>query len=231
MSDARRMAERYARRDGLDHRYSPLRPDVWHTLQERQRALLRLLGRLGWDDLRERRVVEIGCGAGGNLLEMLRLGCMPEHLIGIELLPQRLAQARRVLPDGLRLLGGDACDIEDTALAPASQDMVLLSTVLSSVLEDAGRRALADAAWRWLRPGGGVLCYDFTIDNPRNPDVRGVPRTALRRLFPKARISAQRVTLAPPLARALCRIHPSLYPLANALPLLRTHLLAWIEKP
>ena len=120
MSDARRMAERYARRDGLDHRYSPLRPDVWHTLQERQRALLRLLGRLGWDDLRERRVVEIGCGAGGNLLELLRLGCMPEHLIGIELLPQRLAQARRVLPDGLRLLGGDACDIEDTALAPAS---------------------------------------------------------------------------------------------------------------
>ena len=62
-------------------------------------------------------------------------------------------------------------------------------------------------------------------------DVRGVPRAELRRLFPQGRLHARRVTLAPPLARALCRVHPSLYPVANALPLLRTHLLAWIEKP
>ena len=26
-----------------------------------------------------------------------------------------------------------------------------------------------------LAPGGGVLWYDFTVNNPRNPDVRGVP--------------------------------------------------------
>jgi hypothetical protein len=39
------------------------------------------------------------------------------------------------------------------------------------------------------------------------------------------------VTLAPPLARAACRLHPALYPLLNALPLLRTHRLAWIGKP
>ncbi len=41
----------------------------------------------------------------------------------------------------------------------------------------------------------------------------------------------QRVTLAPPLARPLCRMHPGLYPVANALPWLRTHVLAWIAKP
>jgi hypothetical protein len=39
------------------------------------------------------------------------------------------------------------------------------------------------------------------------------------------------VTLAPPLARAVCRGHPALYPAFNALPLLRTHALAWIGKP
>jgi hypothetical protein len=76
-----------------------------------------------------------------------------------------------------------------------------------------------------------VLWYDFTVDNPRNPDVRGVPLDEVRALFPQARISARRVTLAPPLARAVCRLSPSLYPLLNAVPLLRTHVLAWIEKP
>ena len=38
--------------------------------------------------------------------------------------------------------------------------------------------------WRWVRPGGGVLWYDFTFDNPRNPDVRGVPLARVRELFP-----------------------------------------------
>jgi hypothetical protein len=29
----------------------------------------------------------------------------------------------------------------------------------------------------------------------------------------------------------VCAWHPSLYPVFNVLPLLRTHVLAWIEKP
>ena len=45
-----------------------------------------------------------------------------------------------------------------------------------------------------------------------------------------SRIDVRRVTLAPPLARAVCAVHPSLYTLFNALPLLRTHRLAWIAK-
>ena len=40
-----------------------------------------------------------------------------------------------------------------------------------------------------------------------------------------------RLTLAPPLARLVCRVHPALYTMFNALPVLRTHVLAWLEKP
>jgi hypothetical protein len=50
-------------------------------------------------------------------------------------------------------------------------------------------------------------------------------------LFPQGRVSAERVTLAPPLARLVCRWHPSLYTMLNAVPLLRSHVLAWVEKP
>jgi hypothetical protein len=75
-----------------------------------------------------------------------------------------------------------------------------------------------------------VLWYDFTVDNPRNRDVRGVPARRVRELFPQARITAQRVTLAPPIARRVVRLHPAAWTLFNALPLLRTHQLAWIEK-
>jgi SAM-dependent methyltransferase len=233
MSDdeLRAVAERYARRASVDpsgDRYSALKPDVWQNMQQRQRAVLRLFARLGWAGVSNLHATEVGCGAGDNLLDLLRLGFAPEHLTGIELLADRHARARHRLPAATSVLLGDAAQ---AAIAPASQDLVLQFTVFSSLLDDAFQQHLADAMWRWVRPGGGVLWYDFTIDNPRNPDVRGVPLRRVRRLFPEARLWHRRVTLAPPLARLVTRLHPALYTAFNSLPLLRTHLLAWAQKP
>jgi SAM-dependent methyltransferase len=231
MSDSERepnaVVERYARRVVTD-RYSLLQPDVWQTVQERQRAMLKLFVRLGWTDLAALRLIEVGCGSGGNLQELLRLGFAPQHLTGAELLPERIERARAGLPAAVTLYEGDAMRLQITA---ESQDIVLASTVFSSLLDDAFQQRLADAMWRWVKPGGGVLWYDFTYDNPRNPDVRGVPLARLRTLFPHGRIDARRVTLAPPLSRFVVRLHPAAYSVLNALPFLRTHLLCWIAKP
>ena len=220
------VAERYARRAAGD-RYSMLRPDVWHTVQERQRAMLRLFARLGFTDLSALRLLEVGCGSGGNLQELLRLGFAPQHLSGAELLPERIAQARAGLPATVAVFEGDATQLD---LAPASFDIVFVSTVFSSLLDDAFQQRLADTMWCWVKPGGGVLWYDFTVNNPRNADVRGVPLGRVRSLFPQGRVQSKRITLAPPIARAVTRVHPALYPVFNATPLLRTHALAWIAK-
>ena len=223
------IAERYQRREraGLADRYSLLRPEVWQMLHERQRALLRVLAKRP-GSLADWRLTEVGCGAGGNLLEMLRIGFVPAHLGGIELLPERYAAARAVLPAALSLSLGNAAEADIEA---GSQDLLLQSTVFSSILDDQVQVAVAAAMWRWLKPGGAVLWYDFIVDNPRNPDVRGVPLKRVRELFPDARIKRQRLTLAPPLARIVCRLHPSAYTLLNSIPWLRTHVLAVIEKP
>lgn len=227
MNEPDAVAGRYARRAESD-RYSPLRPEVNRLLQQRRRALLGLFEAAGVADVRALRLVEVGCGSGGNLLELLQLGFAPAHLTGIELLPERWAQARARLPAALPLLQGDATQ---APIAPASQDLVMQATVFSSLLDAGFQQRLADAMWRWLKPGGAVIWYDFTLDNPRNRDVRGVPLKRVRALFPQARIRARRVTLAPPLARAACRVHPGLHDALNLLPFLRTHVLAWISKP
>lgn len=228
MNEPQAVAERYARRAAVDDRYSPLRPEVQRLLQQRQRVLVGLMARAGIGAVDGLHLTEVGCGSGGNLLELLQLGFAPQHLTGIELLPERLAQARERLPAALRLLAGDA-SLAD--IAPASQDLVLQSTVFSSLLDDAFQQRLADAMWRWLKPGGAVVWYDFTVDNPRNRDVRGVPVARIRQLFPHGLVTARRVTLAPPLARAAARVHPLLHDALNLLPLLRTHVLAWVAKP
>ena len=226
-AEAQAVAQRYARR-GPPNRYHPFNPDVMLTLQERERAMIALLRAAGIGSLAGRNVFEVGCGTGSNLLGFLRLGCEPGRLAGIELLAERHAAARRLLPDACQLFLGDAAQ---APVAPGSQDIVFQGTVFSSLLDDAYQQRLADAMWRWTRPGGGVLWYDFTVNNPRNADVRGVPLRRVRELFPQGRFDVCRVTLAPPLARAVTRLHPSLYTAFNLLPFLRTHVLAWIGKP
>lgn len=220
--------ERYARRTPLDPRYSLLNPSALLPLQDRQRATLSLFARLGLTDLPALRLLEVGCGSGGNLLDFLRMGFTADHLAGAELLPERIQAARACLPSAIDLREGDATTMD---WPEASFDIVLQATVFSSLLDDAFQQRMADAMWRWVKPGGGVLWYDFTIDNPRNPDVRGVPLDRVRALFPQGQVQARRITLAPPIARAVTRVHPVLYAVFDALPVLRTHVLAWVAKP
>lgn len=216
----------YARRPSADPRYHPLNPAQLQALQERERVLAAELRAVGLANTATLRATELGCGAGGQLLTLLRLGFRPERLSGVELLPERLAAARALLPATLRLLGGDA---REAGIAAGSQDLVLLATVLSSVRDDALQQQLADAAWRWLQPGGWIACYDLGFDNPANPDVRGMPVARLRALWPAARQCRVRwLTLAPPLARRL----PAwlIAPVNTLLPVLRTHRLVLLQK-
>ena len=127
------------------------------------------------------------------------------------------------------MLAIHAGDAAGAAIAPGSQQAVLAFTLLSSLLDAPFRTALAQQMWQWVAPGGGVLVYDFVVNNPRNPDVQGVPLAEVRRLFPQARLHSRRVTLAPPVARSL----PGgmIAPCTALLPFLRTHRLTWAVKP
>ena len=224
-----KIAERYERRKAVvGGRYARFNPEVIAGTQERQRALVSLLKTQGIADLGGLDVLEIGCGSGANLQELLLLGAKPENLVGNELLPERAEQARHMLPQAVRLFLGDASALP---FEEASFDIVYQSTVFSSILNDGLQCRIADAMWRWVRPGGGILWYDFTFNNPSNPDVRGVPLKRVRELFPRGLVTARRVTLAPPISRRVVRLHPKMYGIFNALPLLRTHVLCFIQKP
>lgn len=227
-SETGEVRARYERRKHTvePYRYSPLNPAVWQSIHERQRVMLQVFAGMGMTSFSDTKLLEVGCGTGGNLLEFLRLGFQPENLTGIELLEDRVAEANRVLPAGMVRVG----DANSVHIPSASQDIVYQSVVFSSLLDDGFRAELAARMWGWVRSGGGILWYDFIYNNPNNPDVRGVPVKQVRNLFPAGKFSMRRLTLALPIARRVCRIHPALYSLFNAFPFLRTHVLCWIQK-
>lgn len=223
--------ERYLRRDRLGRDplvYSLLRPDQYMPQQEKERVYLSILSRLDPSAIKTMMVLEIGCGGGANILQFLRWGFLPENIKGNELLADRCAQARHILPAAVEIIEGDACSLH---LPDRSFDIVMASTVLTSVLDKSFRVRLAQKMWSLVKPGGAVLWYDFVYNNPANADVTAIPRRQVLELFPEARAFTRKVTLAPPIARLVSRCHPGLYSLFNFFPFLRTHLVAWLVKP
>lgn len=222
-SELDRIRESYARRATSSHDI-PWRVHLFnqHVRFERELMYARRLRDVE-TSLDRIKLVEIGAGDGDNLLFFHRLGIPWSGLVANELLPDRVERLRRNCPEAL-VLQGDArkLDTDDQF------DVAFQSMVFSSILDEKFQEELAREMWRVIRPGGIVLWYDFTFDNPRNADVRGVRLSRVRRLFPAARrVVVHRVTLAPPIGRRVSRF----YGLANVLLFaLRTHVVVAIHK-
>jgi ubiquinone/menaquinone biosynthesis C-methylase UbiE len=223
-----RIRKAYARRrQGHPATYSFLNPSHVLQIQERDSELLFVLSRHGVDRLDAKTFLEIGCGTGYWLRAFLQWGALPENVFGIDLLPERLEQARKLCPHGVSLQCGSAASLD---LPDTSFDIVLQSTVFSSILDPRMKQRVAAEMLRVVKPGGFVLWYDFFLDNPRNPDVRGIRKREIRRLFPGCQIHIRRITLAPPIARLVGRYSPLLYALLSRTKILCTHYLSLIRK-
>ncbi len=170
-------------------------------------------------------LLDVGCGYG-SLLGWLRAhGASTDCLRGVDLVTDRVASARRRVE-------GVTFDIADARALPVpsgSVSALVLSTILSSVLGRDDRCRVAAEAIRVLRSDGVILCYDLRYASPRNRRVRRIGRGELTRLFPGALIETRSVTLLPPLARRLGRATEALYGPLEAMPPLRTHLLAVVR--
>ncbi|TMD59223.1 MAG: hypothetical protein E6I93_00405, partial [Chloroflexi bacterium] len=80
-----RLESEYRRRDSGNipaDRYSPFNEAALLHSQSLERNLLALLKRHGFTDLREKKILDVGCGNGGNLLHFLGYGAQSTNLFG-----------------------------------------------------------------------------------------------------------------------------------------------------
>ncbi len=207
--------------------YSWLNPAHLLAMQEIERALVTALVRHGRRSLDNVAVLDVGCGTGAWLREFIKLGVRPERLCGVDLVAERIAEARQLCPAGVTLQCGNAASLD---FQSGTFDLVWQSMLFTSVLDTQMRRSIASEMLRVARPDGLILWYDYHVNNPRNPDVRAVSKREIRSLFPGCDIELHRLTLAPPIARAIAPRSRAIWRLMNAMPWLRTHYLGVIRR-
>ncbi|MBN1564064.1 MAG: class I SAM-dependent methyltransferase [Anaerolineae bacterium] len=217
-------AHREERLSGSDL-YSVFNPAYLYMVQQRQRQELALLRRHDIDHLKDKRILEVGCGRGGILSSLVSFGARQHLLHGVDLIHDRVVGAQQRFP----AMQFTCADGQRLPYAAASFDLVVQYTAFSSILDDHIKAQVAQDMRRVLRPDGLILWYDFWL-NPSNPQTRGIRPAEIKRLFPGCRYDFRRVTLAPPLTRKLAARSWMLCLLLEKLRLLNTHYLVIIQK-
>lgn len=217
---------RYRMSGAARSRWSDTNPGNQAIAMERTCVLEQILDEAALLPLTDRRILDVGCGAGNVLAGYRRWGASASNLYGVDLLAERVEAARHAFPE-ISFQQGNA---ERLAFPDASFDLVLLYTVFTSILDPCMAQGVAQEVRRVLKPGGSVVWYDFRYNNPANAHVRGIGQATIRALFPDYELRLRRVTLLPPLARRFGAMTPILYPALSAMPLLRTHYLGLLSK-
>lgn len=172
------------------------------------------------------RILDVGCGRGATLRLFLEYGAKPSNLFGVDLLSDRVDQARELNPNiNFQQANATAMSFGDRIF-----DLVVQFTTFTSIPELQARIQVANETLRVLVPGGKLLWYDMAYNNPNNADVTGISPSEVRTLFPGCRVFGKRITLAPPLGRVIARFSYPLYHLLAQIPLLCTHYACIIEK-
>jgi len=227
-ADIARITAEYHRRDleiPVDF-YSWAKPANLLMHQQTLRSCIDMLCRASLFPLDGFRIADIGCGVGTWLLEFVQWGADPDMLAGIDLMPGRLERARRRLPQA-DLHVGSASELP---WPDEHFDLVSQFLVFTNIFDQALKRAVAKEMLRVLKPGGGILWFDLRVNNPNNPEVKGLRRKEIKSLLPACSIELAPAHLAPPLSRLIAARSWALGEALHVLPFLRTHYVGLIRK-
>jgi arsenite methyltransferase len=115
-------------------------------------------------------VLDLGCGAGTDLLIAAQMAGPEGHVIGVDMTPTMLERARASADEmGLANIELHESLIESLPLADASVDVVISNGVIDLVPD---KDTVLEEVDRVLRPGGRVQFADVIIHTEVSEDAR-----------------------------------------------------------
>lgn len=203
-------------------RWSIFNPMAHFMKVQKEKQVLRILRE---QPLAKMKVLDLGCGTGKTLGELVTYGVEPSNLFGLDLMMERLKTAQRLNPLS-HLVQADATMLP---FADGSFDLILQFTMFSSVLDESIQQAIAAEMLRVLKTGGFILWYDLKSEKPR-PHLRGISARRIKHLFPKCDFEFRSATLRFSIAALVIRFSWILAELIEKVPFFRTHYLGIIRK-
>ncbi len=202
--------QHYYRKGGVERNDLRANPEVLFQVLAMEAALIRAM-RFVQHTPSAAEVLDVGCGGGADILQLVRMGYDPLKITAIDIQEERVVAARRLYPQ-INFIIADATrmDFEDNRF-----DLVFESTMFATLPADAERVAIAAEMVRVCKPGGYLFLVDWRTPKLRDPNYKALTGGELRRLFTvgttTSLVAVCGGALVPPVGRFLSSHLSSLY--------------------
>lgn len=198
----------YHSRKGKDRNDILTNPGVLFQILAIQQSVVKALRALPIN--RSWKVLDVGCGTGGSLLQFLAFGFAPDCLFGIDIIQERVHEGKKRFPN-LNLTWGDASRMNYDS---DSFDIVMESTMFIQLADDASSRRIAQEMLRVVKPSGYVMLIDWRY-SLRHPEYKALSKKRIASLFGVGLETTQHCrtygALIPPIGRFLSTYLQPLY--------------------
>lgn len=200
----------YYNRVGVDRNNLRLNPGVLFQTLAAEKAFINAI-RYVEHNPATAKVLDVGCGGGGDAYQLLRVGYLPNNIIGIDVQPDRLDCAKQLYPS-MRFFQTDATSMD---FVGGEFDLVFESTMFATLTDDAVSLRIASEMLRVCKPGGYVLLVDWWTPKHGDKSYKALTKSRLAKLFKLGEDARLLVVchgaLVPPVGRFLSAQLPGAY--------------------
>jgi ubiquinone/menaquinone biosynthesis C-methylase UbiE len=221
MDEKQRLTTIYSKRNNA--KYSYFHKNIQVSNFNKTTKISNIMKKL---DLKNKLILDIGCGHGWSLNLFHSWGAQPKNLYGIDILDERINIAKNHHP----LYNFNCVNAEKLSFDDNFFDIIHISTVFSSILDNNLKKKIAQEIQRILKPSGTIIWYDFFYNNPSNKNVKGIKKKEIRTLFNQCTHAFHKITLCPPIAKKLHHLPYLFLMLLEDLKILNTHYLVEMKK-
>lgn len=221
-----RIKQVYIERKDIKINYNPVLPQNYYILNSREKVLTDSLLKYFGSDFTNLKVLDLGFGSGIDIFTLIKSGFNIENIYGVEVIEERFNRLKAILPEAnLKFNSGFNIPFENEQF-----DLVIQSTVFSSILDKDSRKQLANEITRVLKPQGKVFFYDLKFNNPWNKNVIKIDKNEIDYLFPNLKKDFNSVTLNPVIVRKIANKSIILCELLEKIPFFCSHYYTVITK-
>ncbi|MDQ7773264.1 MAG: class I SAM-dependent methyltransferase [Elusimicrobiales bacterium] len=168
----------YYSKSGLDRNDIRLNPGVLFQILAAEAAFVAAIREVERNPSTA-KVLDVGCGSGGDMFQLFRIGYLPENVYGVDIQRERL-EAGKNLCHLVNFLSEDASKMSFNS---DYFDLVFESTMFATLPDDKVRAGIASEMMRVCKSGGHLLLLDWRTHKPGDSNYKALSRRELQKLF------------------------------------------------
>lgn len=162
--------------------------------------LMEIFVKYGYKVMSQVSVLDIGCGDGRFLRQLIDWGAEPERLAGVDINKDIIALAQKLSAPGINyeVAHADQLPYEDKSF-----DIILMIGVMQHIMEKSLRRRIADELLRVLKDDGILICYNINENaetkfqhKQLRESTKGITEKELKKIFVSCNVDHENILLS-----------------------------------